>query len=200
MLAHAGELPTGEGWAYEVKWDGFRAVVSTEDGLRVRSRRGWDMTDRLPELAELPAGLVLDGEIVAFDDGVPYFPDIVARVLHGDGSIAVRYAVFDLLRVDGHDLTCNAWSDRRAVLEELELPPLCLVGDAFDDGAALFQAVCDRGLEGVVAKRRSGRYRPGQRGTWVKVKNPGYWRRESEVEGFRRSHERRAKAAASASR
>jgi ATP-dependent DNA ligase len=54
----------------------------------------------------------------------------------------------------------------------------------FDDGAALFQAVCDRGLEGVVAKRRHGIYRPGRRGSWVKVKNPSYWRRESEVDGF----------------
>jgi bifunctional non-homologous end joining protein LigD len=199
MLARAGELPTGEGWAYEVKWDGFRAVVSTGNRLRVRSRRGWDMTDRLIELAELPYGLVLDGEVVAFNEaGVPHFPAIVARVLHGDGAIAVRYAVFDVLRVDAHDLTCNAWTDRRAVLEELE-PSLCLVSDAFDDGAALFQAVCDRGLEGVVAKRRSGRYRPGQRGTWVKVKNPSYWRRESEVEGVRRSYERRTRTAAGTS-
>jgi ATP-dependent DNA ligase len=106
--------------------------------------------------------------------------------------------VFDVLRVDGHDLTCNAWSDRRAVLDELDLPsPLCLVADVFDDGEARFRAVCDRGLEGIVAKRRSGKYRPGYRG-WVKVKNPGYWRRESEIEGVRRSFERRARAAAAA--
>jgi bifunctional non-homologous end joining protein LigD len=187
MLARGGELPAGDGWAYEIKWDGFRAIVSTEDGLRVGSRRGWDMTDRLPELAQLPAELILDGEIVAFRDGLPHFPDIVARVLHGETTIAVTYAVFDVLRVDGHDLTCNAWEERRAVLDELDLPsPLCLVGDVFDDGEALLEAVCERGLEGIVAKRRSGKYRPGQRG-WVKVKNPSYWRRESEVEGFRRS-------------
>jgi bifunctional non-homologous end joining protein LigD len=167
MLARPGELPTGDGWAYEVKWDGFRAIVSTEDGLRVRSRRGWDMTNRLPELAQLPAELVLDGEIVAFNGtGVPHFPDIVARVLRGDTSIPVTYAVFDVLRVVGHDLTCNAWSDRRAVLDELDvLSPLCLVADVFDDGKALFQVVCDRGLEGVVAKRRSGKYRPSYRGS-----------------------------------
>jgi hypothetical protein len=57
--------------------------------------------------------------------------------------------------------------------------------------------VCDRGLEGIVAKRRSGKYRSGYRG-WVKVKNPGYWGRESEVEGIRRSHERRARASTAA--
>jgi bifunctional non-homologous end joining protein LigD len=188
MLARPGELPTGEGWAYEVKWEGFRAIVSTENGLRVRSRRGWNMTDRLRELAEMPAELVLDGEIVAFDEaGLPHWPLLCQRALHGDNSVPVTLVAFDVLRVDGHDLTCNPWSDRRSVLEQLELSsPLCLVADAFDDGEALFQAVCSHGLEGIVAKRRSGRYRPGYRG-WVKVKNPAYWRRESEVEGFRRS-------------
>ena len=73
MLARAGGLPTGDGWAHEVKWDGFRAIVSTEDGLRVRSRRGWNMTMQLLELADLPDGLVLDGEIVAFNrEGAPH--------------------------------------------------------------------------------------------------------------------------------
>jgi ATP-dependent DNA ligase len=61
MLARAGDLPRG-GYAYEVKWDGFRAIVSTEHGLRVWSRRGWDMTDRVTKLQGLPEGLVLDGE------------------------------------------------------------------------------------------------------------------------------------------
>ena len=58
MLLRAGPIPTGPGWSFEVKWDGFRALVSTVDGLRVRSRRGWDMTPSLPELRSLPAGLV----------------------------------------------------------------------------------------------------------------------------------------------
>ena len=54
MLLRPGALPTGDGWAFELKWDGFRAIVSAGDGLRVRSRRGWNMSDRLPELAALP--------------------------------------------------------------------------------------------------------------------------------------------------
>jgi bifunctional non-homologous end joining protein LigD len=146
------------------------------------------MTDRLRELAEMPAELVLDGEIVAFDEaGLPHWPLVCQRVLHGDNSVPVTLVAFDVLRVDGHDLTCNPWSDRRSVLEQLELSsPLCLVADAFDDGEALFEAVCSHGLEGVVAKRRSGKYRPGYRG-WVKVKNPDYWRRESEVRAFARA-------------
>jgi ATP-dependent DNA ligase len=56
MLSRTGELPTGDGWSYEVKWECFRALVSTEDGLQVRSRRGWSMTGMLPELGDLPAG------------------------------------------------------------------------------------------------------------------------------------------------
>jgi ATP-dependent DNA ligase len=77
-----------------------------------------------------------------------------------------------------------------------ELPtPLCLVADAFDDGPALFRAVCDHGLEGVVAKRRRGVYRPGQRGSLVKVKNPGYWRREAEIEAVQRGRRRAAELA-----
>jgi bifunctional non-homologous end joining protein LigD len=74
MLSSPGRLPIGSGWAYEVKWDGFRAVVSTDDGLRVRSRPGWTMTTRLPELESLPSGLVLDGELVAWKDGFPSSP------------------------------------------------------------------------------------------------------------------------------
>jgi ATP-dependent DNA ligase len=52
MLARPGPLPSGSGWSFELKWDGFRAIVSTEDGLRVRSRRGWNMTPVLPELRD----------------------------------------------------------------------------------------------------------------------------------------------------
>src|SRR6187551_3318182 len=66
MVSRPGPLPSGPGWSYEVKWDGFRALVSTVDGLRVRSRRGWNMTELLPELRGLPPGLVLDGELVAW--------------------------------------------------------------------------------------------------------------------------------------
>ncbi len=71
MLARSGPLPTRGDYAFEVKWDGFRAIVSTENGLRVRSRRGWDMTEHVEFLAKLPVRAVLDGELVALDgDGV----------------------------------------------------------------------------------------------------------------------------------
>jgi ATP-dependent DNA ligase len=72
MLARSGRLPMSGDYAYEVKWDGFRALVGSVSGLRVRSRRGWDMTERVPELDGLPSG-VFDGELVSFEDGLPSF-------------------------------------------------------------------------------------------------------------------------------
>jgi bifunctional non-homologous end joining protein LigD len=80
------------------------------------------------------------------------------------------------------------------VLESLALNNgHCLTPDTFDDGHALYQAVCEQGLEGVVAKRSASLYRPGQRG-WIKIKTPGYWRRDPEIQALRRSPERRAAA------
>ena len=79
MLAGSGRLATSGDYAYEVNWDGFRAIVSTEGSLRVRSRRGWDMTEHVGFLAELPVHAVLDGEFVARADGLPDFPLICER-------------------------------------------------------------------------------------------------------------------------
>ena len=82
MLARSGRLPACGDFAYEVKWDGFRAIVSTEGELRVRSRRGWDMTEHVGFLAELPVRAVLDGELVALDEnGKPDFPSLCEGVL-----------------------------------------------------------------------------------------------------------------------
>jgi bifunctional non-homologous end joining protein LigD len=186
-----GPLPSGSEWSFELKWDGFRAIVSTEDGLRVRSRRGWNMTSVLPELRKLQAGLLLDGELVAWNRQVPWFPNVCRRMLNNDLTVPVTFVAFDLLRVDGTDVTDRSFDERRALLEELVVNgPGWAISETFDDGEALHAAVCEHGLEGVVAKRRSSRYVPGER-RWVKTKNPTYWRRESEVEGIRRSSERR---------
>ena len=79
-------------------------------------------------------------------------------------------------------------------LQELRLDgPSWTTSETFEDGLALFDTVCSFGLEGVVAKRLSSRYRPGQRG-WIKTKNPNYWRRDAEREAMSRKHERRARA------
>ena len=191
MLAHSGPLPSGFGWSYELKWDGFRSIVSTEDGLRVRSRRGWNMTPVLPELRNLPSDLVLDGELVGWKGREPWFPNVCQRVLNHDLSVPITFVAFDLLRIDGTDLCERSYAERRDLLVSLGLDgPGWATSETFEDGETLFASVCEFGLEGVVAKRHLSTYRSGQRG-WVKKKNPNYWRRESEVEGVRRSRERR---------
>jgi len=193
MLSRPGPLPTGQGWSYELKWDGFRAIVSTDDGFHVRSRRGWNMTSVLPELRELPSGLVLDGELVAWKGSEPYFPFVCRRVLNRDMSIPLTFVIFDVLRSKGVDMTERPYRDRRRKLERLLLNGNAwTTSETFDDGHALFEAVCRLGFEGVVAKSHTSLYRPNDRG-WVKVKNPNYWRRDAEQEAMSRKHERRVR-------
>ncbi len=97
-------------------------------------------------------------------------------------GIAVTYVIFDLLSLDGQSLLRLPYRDRRAELEALNLNGrYWTTPDTFDDGAALFNAVCEHELEGTVAKRTSSTYRAGERG-WVKIKNREYWRYEMERE------------------
>jgi bifunctional non-homologous end joining protein LigD len=112
-------------------------------------------------------------------------------MLNGDPSIRITYVIFDLLGLDGTDLTQRRYEERRSLLEQLDLEgPYWNVTEAFDDGEALYDAACELGLEGVVAKRTTSRYGASVRG-WVKIKSPSYWRRESELESMRRSSNRR---------
>jgi bifunctional non-homologous end joining protein LigD len=154
--------------------DGFRCLVCTHGGrFRARSRRGWDMTQAVPEVAErLPADVQLDGELVAWNpDGFPDFRLLSRRVLHGHQPVPITYMVFGVLAVEGVPTTSQPYQDRRALLESLEIERagVQLVA-TFEDGRALFEAVCDRGLEGVVAKRLRDMYRPDE-ALWVKTKN-----------------------------
>ena len=109
-------------------------------------------------------------------------------------SVPMTFVVFDVLQRDGVDLTRQPYLERRQELEGLSLDgPACTTCERFDDGRALFTAVCELGLEGVVAKSHTSLYRPNDRG-WVKVKNPNYWRRDAEREAMARNHERRLPA------
>jgi bifunctional non-homologous end joining protein LigD len=98
--------------------------------------------------------------------------------------------IFDLLSFDGDDLTAAPYAERRAKLEALNLNRVhWQTPGTFDNGDELFEAVCAHELEGVVAKRKNGRYIPGER-AWVKTKNRGYWRYEIEREGAIRTRRR----------
>lgn len=160
MLARFWALTAARFVAFEVKWDGFRAIVSTEGPLRVRSRRGWNMTPHVAFLEELPVTGVLDGELVAFGtDGRPDFPLVCDAVLHRHDSIPLTFLAFDVLSVEGRSVTREPYVERRRILEELALDGLqWKTPEAFEDGQALWEAVCEHELEGVVA-RASG-YRP----------------------------------------
>jgi len=179
--------PDGSASCYEVKWDGVRALAYVEGGrARFESRRGGDITGRYPELRELGEALgatpvVLDGEIVAFDDERPSFERLQRRMhVTSEGAvhrlvreIPVVYLVFDLLWMDGHATMPLPYEERRRLLDGLELGgPAWQTPPWYEDGDALLEATRASGLEGVVAKRRDRTYTPGARSrSWLKVKN-----------------------------
>ena len=200
MLAkEAGRPPEGEGWGFEIKWDGVRALAHSDGqgGVRIESRRGDDITARYPELTGLGDALdghraVIDGEIVAFDENErPSFQRLQLRMgLTDDLSVQrrapqtpVTYIAFDLLHLDGRSTLELAYEERRRLLAGLELdgPNWQTPRHHVGEGEALLAAARARGLEGVVAKRLDSPYRPGRRsGDWIKVRN---WRQQEFVVG-----------------
>lgn len=175
-------------WWFEPKLDGIRALAFVRDGtVRLQSRRGHDITRQYPALARhlalQPANaLVLDGEIVAPDErGVPSFERLQQRmnltrdadIARADAEIPVVYQVFDLLYLDGYDLTGAPLASRREALERVVCSggPVGIVARFEAEGEAAYDAAVAHGLEGVIGKRRDSRYEAGRRSTaWLKVK------------------------------
>ena len=191
MLASSGGLPPDGGpWAYEMKWDGQRAIAVAGDGqVRLWARSGRDVTPSYPELQQLAGAVqasrvVLDGEIVAFGGAAwPTF-EVLQQRMHVSApgqaarlaaQVPVTYLVFDLLCQDGQPMLDLPYAARRAALESLGLngsnwqtPP------SFTDatGAEVLAVSRQHGLEGVIAKRLASRYEPGRRSSsWIKIKN-----------------------------
>jgi bifunctional non-homologous end joining protein LigD len=190
MLAvPAKTLPVDDGtWAYEMKWDGMRALVGV-DGADVwlTSRAGNDATARFPEIAPIRDALggtdaLLDGELVALDEhGVPSFERLQPRMqAHGEAAVRERAAaqpvalmLFDVLWLAGHSTCELPYRERRALLDRLDLagPSWQTPPTTFGGGDAVLEASRALGLEGVVAKRIDSPYRPGRRAdSWRKVK------------------------------
>lgn len=180
MKAAMGTLPaTDDGWAYEIKWDGYRTLVFVDgDSVRLQSTSGKDVTERWPEFSDLAESVnattaILDAELVVFDDnGQPNF-GLVQQSGVGSDREAVLH-IFDVLSIDGTDATGLPYLDRRGLLNALVessdnwLVPAHRVGD----GAALLAATAAQQLEGVIAKRVDSIYRPGTRAKdWIKIKN-----------------------------
>jgi bifunctional non-homologous end joining protein LigD len=189
MLATPGALPPldqDEDWAYEFKWDGVRALARVEGGrLRLHARKGNDITARYPELRFLGEELGsteawLDGEIVALVDGRPSFYALQHRI-HAEGERAIKravaetpitYLIFDVLHLEGRSTLELPYSDRRELLERLELagPNWHTSPMYVGDGGAVAEAAREQRLEGVIAKRLASRYFPGRRSPdWIKI-------------------------------
>jgi bifunctional non-homologous end joining protein LigD len=190
MLARTGELPRDEEkYGFEVKWDGIRALLYADHGhLHLQGRNFTDFTPRYPELRALADELgsrrmILDGEVVAFDDkGRPSFERLQTRMhLASDSAVRRRmkdtpatYVIFDLLYLDGHSTMALPYEQRRELLEQCELdgPNWRVPGYQRGEGRPLLEATREQGIEGVVAKRLDCPYDPGRRASgWIKVKN-----------------------------
>jgi len=180
LARSASSLPDDplHGWAYEPKWDGFRALAFSDGGeLELQSRNGRPLTRYFPEVALPAARLVLDGELViAGPDGREDFDALSQRIHPAEsrirrlaGEIPARYVAFDLLADGDEILLDRPFSERRARLEELAeslggIEPTPCVREAAEAEPWL------QGAEGVVAKELAAPYRPGERAGMVKVK------------------------------
>ena len=181
-----GKPPQGDEWSYEIKWDGYRVAVHIDpSGVRIITRGGHDWTHRFPAIADAAAALgpttmILDGEAVILDEQGRSDFGLLQRSLGASGKQggklpsrdAILYA-FDLLYLDGHDLTGVEYGSRRHLLEDAldGQGGAIRVSEEFDADPDQFLAhACRFGLEGIIAKHRDRPYRSGRTGDWVKIK------------------------------
>lgn len=173
--------PAGDGWLHELKWDGYRMLADLVDGrARLRSRNGLDWTDEHPDIAAALERLgvrdaVFDGELIAVDTSGRDDFAALQRTLEGSGSAPLRYALFDLMRLEGVDLTGTPLVERKrllqALLERTPDPLLAYSQHIAGHGAEVFAASAKQGMEGIISKTVDGRYTPGRTTSWVKVKH-----------------------------
>jgi DNA ligase D-like protein (predicted ligase) len=191
MAVPASALPSGADWSYEVKWDGYRAqAVKHGASIALASRNLANITKQYPAAAQAAAGIhaetaILDGEIVALDaDGRPSFQGLHHAELQG---LSIVYYAFDLLHLNGRDLTRSPLEERRAALREVVDGSTVLLSDALPGTPQQITAAVKRlHLEGIVAKRKRSIYTPGRRSdAWVKVRFSNH--QEFVVGGFKPS-------------
>ncbi|MCW4036597.1 MAG: non-homologous end-joining DNA ligase [Candidatus Bathyarchaeota archaeon] len=184
MLAGDAEAPfSSPDWIYEIKWDGIRAISYVDDELSIRSRNGKELKDRFPELEELKEiakDVVLDGEIIVMREGRVDFQAVAKRnqvtasmeIDRLRRTFPATYVVFDILERDGAPLTDRSLIERRRALEESVKDGKHVVLSAYveENGEAYLQAALQKGLEGIIAKRRNSRYVQGRSNNWLKIK------------------------------
>jgi bifunctional non-homologous end joining protein LigD len=188
MLASVTEKPFDDpNWFFEIKWDGYRAVAFIENGsVRLVSRNQNDLTPRYPELRVLASQVnaknaILDGEVVVLDEqGRPSFSLMQQRTgirAHGrqaapNRELPILYYAFDLLYLDGYDLRRVTLEERKRVLQEvLKTGEVVRFSDHYPgQGIALFELAKQKGLEGILAKKRNSCYEERRTGEWLKIK------------------------------
>ncbi len=185
MLAKvAEEAFSDEDWIFEVKWDGFRAIAYVEEPFSLKSRNQKELKQNFPELqqlSQLAQNLVVDGEIIVMHEGKPDFQSLLERgqavsrreVLRQEDSSPAIYIVFDILEKNGKSLTKLPLIERKTILKD-SLPEgsnVLLCDFIEEKGESYFKLALEKGLEGVVAKRKDSQYEEGLRtGSWLKVK------------------------------
>jgi bifunctional non-homologous end joining protein LigD len=175
--------PKGADWVHEVKWDGYRALITKDDDrVRIFTRSGAECSTRLPRMVEafakLPArSAVLDGELcyIGADGQAKFYALMREMRTRAPDESALMFFAFDMLHENGVDLRRLPLSERRRDLERLcrkARVPFLKMTEQFPDGQVLFQYACDYGFEGIVSKRLASRYSSGPSNSWRKAKCP----------------------------
>jgi len=192
MLLEQIDAPFSDGrYLFEPKLDGHRLILSRSNGVtKLYTRHGNDVTAKYPELHVDGPDMVLDGELVVLDPetGAPDFELTMQRFQSKNSRLPISYVVFDILRYDGADLCSLPLTERKAVLDRaiIDTPTMSKIVYVGGRGEDLYEAVVKRKMEGMVAKRKDGRYHPGKRtADFVKIINYSY--ADVYIAGWRKS-------------
>ncbi|PWB56173.1 MAG: hypothetical protein C3F06_01390 [Candidatus Methanoperedenaceae archaeon] len=185
MLARSARAPfSSDEWIFEVKWDGIRAISYVSEELSIRSRNQKELIDNFPELSELKdlaRDTVLDGEIIVMKDGKADFAALIKRSQNtkpGDidylaQKFPATYILFDILQKDGKELLDVPLMDRKRILENSVRDGKFVVRSLFveETGTDYYRAALEKGVEGIMAKKKKSIYEPGKRSNnWLKIK------------------------------
>lgn len=185
MLARLADKPfTSRDWLFEIKWDGIRAISYVEDELSIRSRTQKELAGNFPELAELKdlaGGTVLDGEIIVMREGKADFQTLVERnqktssrdIEYMARKYPAMYVIFDILEKDGTLLLNTPLIERKKILQESVREGTYVVLSLFveETGKTYYQAALEKGVEGIMAKKKQSPYEPGKRSeNWLKIR------------------------------
>ncbi|HEY9130651.1 MAG TPA: DNA ligase D [Dyella sp.] len=176
----AEKPPQGDQWLHEIKWDGYRLLTAVASGkVNLWSRNAIEWNDRVPELHAALAALGLhsvrfDGELIALDEQGRSDFGLLQKTLAGEESADLRYVLFDLLHLEGYDLSRVPLVKRKEVLEALikaaHSDRLLYSTHAAGDGDAVFAMAVQRNLEGIISKRADGMHHAGRSDDWKKIK------------------------------